>query len=133
MRIGWPILRNFLLLSSTVVLVLAISMGTSAAETKAIDRAASSDPAAINEAQQMIGSARAKYREARAKAVSDYKAKKAECDKLQGNAKKTCAGDATAARSKAIADAKAARKKAMDEAYAKAPELRPAVATPDLR
>ena len=124
-------IRRNVLRFSTVILIATASIETSAAPSSAIDKAATStDSATLNDAQQMILSASARYRQDKARTNSDYKAKKAECDNLQGNAKKACAADAKVARNNALANATVARKKTMNEAYAKAPELMPALATP---
>ncbi len=67
----------------------------------------STTPNAATDAKQSDSStAKADYAAAKAKAQADYTAAKAKCDKMQGEAMRTCMSDAKSARSEALAMAK---------------------------
>ena len=84
-----------------------------------------SNEARLAEADQMLKDSYTQFRDSRAKAIAEYKAKQAECDTLQDNAKKTCSKEAKATRKQALKAASKAHNQSLQEAYLKAPELRP--------
>ena len=91
---------------------------------------AQSRSARLAGAQEILISSYAQFRESRAKAIAEYKAKIAECDKLQADAKTACVKEAKAARKQAFKVASAANSRNIQEAYLKAPELKPASVSP---
>lgn len=76
------------------------------AEAKPATPTATKEMKSDNASSAADSTAKADYTAAKAKAQTEYKDTKAKCDKLKGDAMRTCTSDAKAARSDALAMAK---------------------------
>ena len=120
-----PLTKPRLLVASMTWLIAALLSVPAFAAPPSPSNEAQSRSARTAEADQMLKDSYTQFRDSRAKTIAEYKAKQAECDKLQDNAKKTCSKEAKATRKQALKAASKAHNQSLQEAYLKAPELRP--------